>query len=114
MAEDSDDEPQDQQTGNGAAAPTIARFGDGKEGRPARKERGHVASQDTFFGRTSKFVRDVRGELGRVAWPSAIEVRNTTIITVVAVIFFAVYLYAVDRGFAFLIEQVQKLLGGVA
>jgi preprotein translocase subunit SecE len=39
-------------------------------------------------------------------------VRNTTIITVIAVIFFAAYLWGVDRAFAFLIEQLQRLLGG--
>jgi preprotein translocase subunit SecE len=94
------------------AAPRMARFGEGQEGRPARRERGVAGPRDGFFGRVSKFVRDIRAELGRVAWPSALQVRNTTVITVVAVLFFAVYLYAVDRTFAFLIEQVQKLIGG--
>ena len=37
-----------------------------------------------------------------MSWPSALEVRNTTIITIIAVIFFAIYLFAVDRVFAFL------------
>ncbi len=34
----------------------------------------------------------------RVSWPSLREVKNTTIITVVAVIFFAVYLWGVDQA----------------
>jgi preprotein translocase subunit SecE len=97
----------------GGAAPRMARYGEGPEGRPARRERGLADhEEDGFFARVGKFTRDVRAELGRVSWPGAVEVRNTTIITVIAVIFFAAYLWAVDRTFAFLIEQLQSLVGG--
>lgn len=120
MAESGHDDPEEGKADSaehevvspGDAAPRMARFGEGQEGRAARRERGVAGPRDGFFGRVSKFVRDIRAELGRVAWPSALQVRNTTIITVVAVLFFAVYLYAVDRTFAFLIEQVQRLIGG--
>ena len=93
------------------AAPRMARFGEGPEGRPARRERGEVGPRDGFFERTRKFVHDTRAELGRVTWPTALQVRNTTIITIIAVIFFALYLFAVDRTLAFVIEQVQRLIG---
>jgi preprotein translocase SecE subunit len=46
----------------------------------------------------------------RVSWPSVNEVKNTTIITLVAVIFFAVYLFVVDRIWAFLLLQLNHLL----
>jgi preprotein translocase subunit SecE len=96
-------------SGDGAA-PRMARFGEGQEGRPARRERGEVGARDGFFARMGKFVRDVRSELGRVTWPTTTEVRNTTIITIIAVIFFAVYLFVVDRGLAFVIEQIQRFV----
>jgi preprotein translocase subunit SecE len=120
MAESGHDEPDEGRADSarrdvvspGDAAPRMARFGEGPEGRPARRERDVAGPRDGFFGRAAKFVRDVRSELGRVTWPSAVQVRNTTIITVIAVIFFAVYLFAVDRAFAFIIEQVQRLVGG--
>jgi preprotein translocase SecE subunit len=48
----------------------------------------------------------------RVSWPSAKEVQNTTIITLIAVIFFALYLFGVDRVWAYLIEHLRTLLGG--
>jgi len=97
----------------GGAAPRMARYGEGPEGRPARRERGQAEHEDDgFFARAGRFVRDVRAELSRVSWPSAIEVRNTTIITVIAVIFFAAYLWAVDQTFAYLIDQLQSLVGG--
>lgn len=96
----------------GGAAPRMARYGEGPEGRAARRERGGLGHEEEgFFGRVGKFVRDVRAELGRVSWPTALQVRNTTIITIIAVIFFAAYLWVVDRAFAFLIEQLQGLIG---
>ena len=84
----------------GGAAPRMARYGEGREGRPARRERGLAERprEDNFLARAGKFVRDVRAEMKRVSWPSLREVKNTTIITVVAVIFFAVYLWGVDQA----------------
>jgi preprotein translocase subunit SecE len=62
------------------------------------------------IGRLSQFFRDVRAEMKRVSWPSLNEVRNTTIITLVAVIFFAIYLFLVDRIWVFLLTQLNSLL----
>ena len=92
------------------AAPRAARFGEGGEGVAARRERGIAGPRDNAFERAGKFVRDTRAELKRVSWPTATEVRNTTIITIIAVIFFAVYLYAVDHGLAYLIDGIQWLV----
>jgi len=66
----------------------------------------------SFFGRTAQFLRDTRAEMRRVSWPTANEVKNTTIITLIAVIFFALYLFGVDRVWAFLIEHLRVWLGG--
>lgn len=63
-----------------------------------------------FVERIARFLRDTRAELRRVAWPTATEVRNTTIITLIAVIFFALYLYGVDHALAFLITQLERLV----
>jgi preprotein translocase subunit SecE len=63
-----------------------------------------------FFGRALQFLRDVRLEMRRVTWPTKGEVYKTTIITIIAVIFFAAYLFLVDRVWAFLITQLENLL----
>jgi preprotein translocase SecE subunit len=76
--------------------------------RPS-KARAHGGG---FFQRTAQFLRDTRAEMRRVSWPTANEVKNTTIITLVAVVFFALYLFGVDRVWAFLIEHLRTLLGG--
>jgi preprotein translocase SecE subunit len=100
-------------------APRTARFGEGPEGKPARRERGQVAQQPKRFPATLvDFLHDVRAEMRRVSCPSLKHVQNTTIITIIAVIFFAVYLFLVDQGLSrlilgldWLIEKVARLLG---
>ncbi|MBD0373468.1 MAG: preprotein translocase subunit SecE [Pyrinomonadaceae bacterium] len=95
----------------GTPAPRAARFGEGPEGKAARRERGVHESRAGFFTRTSQFFHDVRMEMRRVSWPSLNEVKNTTIITIVAVIFFAIYLFAVDWGIVLLGRLFAWLFG---
>ena len=71
----------------------------------------HGKKEEGFVERTGNFINETRAEMRRVDWPSAKEVKNTTIITLIAVIFFALYLYAVDQSFTFLIAQLSRLLG---
>jgi preprotein translocase subunit SecE len=82
----------------GVPAPRAARFGEGVEGKGARRERGLAGPRTGPIERTTNFLHDVRAEMKRVSWPSATEVKNTTIITIVAVIFFAIYLFGVDQA----------------
>jgi preprotein translocase SecE subunit len=46
----------------------------------------------------------------RVSWPTFLEVKNTTIITLVAVIFFAIYLFAVDHIWVYLLTGLSRVL----
>jgi preprotein translocase subunit SecE len=98
-------------------APRAARFGEGSEGKPVRRERG-LSGPQAGPGRIVQFLRDVRAEMKRVSWPTLTEVKNTTIITLIAVIFFAVYLFLIDQGLSrlilgldWLIEKIAKFLG---
>jgi preprotein translocase subunit SecE len=100
-------------------APRTARFGEGPEGKAARRERGHSAPRpQRSYERLWEFLHEVRAEMRRVSWPDMKHVQNTTIITVIAVIFFAVYLFVVDQalsrlilGLDWLIEKIARLLG---
>ncbi len=94
-------------------SPRATRFGGGSEGRAARRERGLSGPGVGFVERFTQFVRDVRAEMKRVSWPSANEVKNTTVITLIAVIFFAVYLFVVDRIWTFLLTQLNHLLSWI-
>ena len=95
-------------------SPRAARFGEGVEGRGARRERGLSGPRIGPVGRLIQFLHDVRAEMRRVSWPTFNEVKNTTIITLIAVIFFAVYLFLVDRVWTFVLTQLNHLLGWIA
>jgi preprotein translocase subunit SecE len=56
-----------------------------------------------------EFVKEVRGELGRVAWPSRNEVLTYTVVVLVSVTFFMVVIGALDYGFT---KAVVKLISG--
>jgi preprotein translocase SecE subunit len=92
--------------------PRAARFGEGPEEKAVRRERGHAAP--TGPGRLGQFLHDVRAEMKRVSWPSLTTVQNTTVITLIAVIFFAVYLFVVDQGLARLILGLDWLIEKIA
>jgi preprotein translocase subunit SecE len=96
----------------GDSSPRAARFGEGPEGRAARRERGLTGPRAGFFERVATFGSDVRSEMRRVTWPTLKDVQNTTIITIIAVAFFATYLWLIDKGWTLLINGLTKALGG--
>jgi preprotein translocase subunit SecE len=49
-----------------------------------------------WWGRSRRFLSEVRNETGRVTWPSRKEVYATTIVVVLTSIFFGIYLYSID------------------
>ena len=49
-----------------------------------------------WWGRSRRFLAEVRNETGRVTWPSRQEVYATTIVVILNSIFFGVYLCGVD------------------
>ncbi|MCR4410283.1 MAG: preprotein translocase subunit SecE [Candidatus Saccharicenans sp.] len=57
------------------------------------------------------FLKDVRSELKKVTWPAKQEVYGTTIIVIIAVFFFGIYLFFVDVVFSWLIAQVKTFFG---
>ena len=73
---------------------------------------------DTVKGSKKKgageFIRETREELGRTSFPSSEDVRNTTIIVVIAVIFFAVYLFLVDQGWTYVLQGLTWLVNRIA
>jgi len=47
-----------------------------------------------------EFLKDVRGELKKVTWPSKSEVTNSTIVVIVCTIIIGVYLWLCDFLFS--------------
>jgi preprotein translocase subunit SecE len=53
-----------------------------------------------WWGRSRRFLSEVRNEMSRVTWPSRKEVYATTLVVILTSIFFGVYLYGVDVLFS--------------
>jgi preprotein translocase subunit SecE len=94
------------------SAPPTTRYSDHSESRVVRRERGHGGQSAP--ARIVQFLRDVRAEMRRVSWPTFKNVKNTTIITLIAVVFFAVYLWAVDQGMSRLVVGIDWLIAKIA
>jgi len=61
--------------------------------------------------RIAKFYHDVKMEMRRTTWPTRSEVWSTTVVVLIAVVFFGFYLsgidYVIGQGFKYL-EKVFK------
>ena len=57
--------------------------------------------------RTKQFYLDVRSEMKKVSWPGRQEVMSTTLVVIIAVLFFGAYLGVVDVALS---AGVRKLL----
>ena len=61
-----------------------------------------------------EFVRKTRGELDKTSFPSSSDVQSTTIIVIVSVMFFAAYLFLVDRGWVYILELLTWVVNKIA
>ena len=68
-----------------SAAAAAAAIGDERPGLPAR---------------TGEYLREVRSELQKVAWPGRSEVTNYTIVVFIAVVLLTLFVFGLDYGFA--------------
>ena len=60
------------------------------------------------------FFRKVREEMRRTTFPSGDEVRKTTIIVIINVIFFAIFLFLVDIGWTYVIDGITWFVNKMA
>jgi preprotein translocase subunit SecE len=58
--------------------------------------------------RIPQFLHDVRVEMRKVTWPSRSQVWSTTVVVVIAVIFFGFYLWGCDTLFAQFFNWLEK------
>jgi preprotein translocase subunit SecE len=70
-----------------------------------------MSDKERWYKRFWTFLRDSRAELKKVTWPSRKEVTSTTLVVIVATIFFGFFLFFMDVIFSWAITQVKSLLG---
>ncbi|MBM3284493.1 MAG: preprotein translocase subunit SecE [Candidatus Aminicenantes bacterium] len=64
-----------------------------------------------WYKRFFNFLKDVRAEARKVTWPSRHEVYSTTLVVIIATIFFGFYLFFMDIIFSWVITQIKSLFG---
>lgn len=65
-------------------------------------------------GGAGQFVGEVREELKKTSFPSGENVRNTTIIVIVNVIFFAIFLFLIDQAWVNILAGLEWLINRIA
>jgi len=61
-----------------------------------------------------EFIEKTRSELDKTTFPSSNDVKNTTIIVIIAVFFFAAYLFLVDQAWVYLLQGLTWLVNKIA
>jgi preprotein translocase subunit SecE len=93
----------------GASASKPARASSPKA--PAKQSKA-VQDKPNVFERIMKYFRDVRVEMQRVVWPNREEVIQSSLVVVVALAFFIVYVFAWDYVSQFLFITLPAMITG--
>jgi preprotein translocase subunit SecE len=65
-----------------------------------------------WWGRSRRFLSEVRNEMGRVTWPSRKEVYATTVVVILFSVTMGVYLWLVDLILDRGLRWVYSVFGG--
>jgi len=65
-------------------------------------------------GGIGKFIRETREEMKKVSFPSAEDVRGTTLIVIANVLFFAVFLFLIDQAWVYIIYGIEWVINKIA
>lgn len=72
-----------------------------EDDKPSRRsddgsESRRPAKSSSFIGRFGEFYHNVKLEMRKTSWPTRTEVWSTTVVVLIAVVFFGFYLWGVD------------------
>jgi len=84
-----------------------------------RKERNKVSEAVAQAPKKEKegigvFIKETRAELDKTTFPDREEVRNTTLVVIVSVIFFGLYLFVAGYVWVYLLEGLTWLINKIA
>ena len=72
-------------------------------------QQGIEKIKDTW-GKVTTFFGEVNAEVKKVTWPTFKEVRDTTIVVIIAVFIFGFFLYLVDLALGAILERLFKIV----
>jgi preprotein translocase subunit SecE len=67
-----------------------------------------LAIRKNTLERVRDYISDVRIEMKRVTWPSKQEVYGTTVMVVLSTFLFAIYFYACDELFSYVVARTLR------
>lgn len=70
-----------------------------------------MAQKVRWYKRLIPFLKEVKAEIKKVTWPSRNEVYSTTIVVILATIFFGFYLFFMDIIFSWVVAHIKSLFG---
>jgi preprotein translocase subunit SecE len=70
-----------------------------------------MSEKERWYKRFWTFLKEARAELKKVTWPSRSEVYSTTLVVIIAVIFFGFYLFFMDVAFSWAITKIKDFFG---
>jgi preprotein translocase subunit SecE len=74
---------------------------------------GHgIEKVKDFFLRIRTFFSEVIAEAKKVTWPTFKEVRDTTIVVIIAIFVFGIFLYLVDMGLGEILRLLFRKVKG--
>lgn len=77
--------------------------------KPSRPRPEWVEDLLGYPRRSRKFLQDVRAEMKLVVWPSAPDVRSTTLVVIMTTILFAFFLWGVDKASLWGVSRILKV-----
>jgi len=69
----------------------------------------NMEKEKNILKRMKAYLRDVRGEMKKVTWPSKNDLIKTTVAVIIISLFFGIYLFGVDFVFA----RIFQRIGGI-
>jgi len=64
-----------------------------------------------WYKRFFNFLKEVRAEVKKVSWPARNEVYSTTLVVIIAMVFFGIYLYFMDAVFSWVLLKIKAFFG---
>jgi len=68
-----------------------------------------MSQKTKWYKRIGPFLKEVRAEMKKVTWPSRNEVYSTTLVVIIATLFFGFYLYFMDLIFSWVIKRIESI-----
>jgi preprotein translocase subunit SecE len=68
-----------------------------------------MSQKAKWYKRIGPFLKEVRAEMKKVTWPSRNEVYSTTLVVIIATLFFGFYLYFMDLIFSWVIKRIESI-----